>query len=505
MIFAAYTHNASQIFRQLKNKDFLIILFLCLFIPLFFYNLGNFSLADFDESWYAEIARNIIVHKNPVLLSFNGKPYFSHPPIGFILMSLSFLFFGISEFAARFPSAILGFGSLLLLFLTGKELFNRFVGLGAALMLGTSVWYVLRARSGNLDSIFLFFYLLTFYLTLKVKENKKNLYFTAISFSVLFLTKSLIGISLFFPIIAILLLDKSHLKIGDLVKAALLFLTITAPWFICNFLISKSYFLHVFLITGFRPGSLTIPNILEINKNLTIQYLHFGIREWFYPSTIAVLGSLSFLLKRNFLILYAWFLSLFLGFITNSNVEIWHLIPLYPVLGLFISTFVYYSVDYVFSAIKYLFNNYKKYVKVIIFLQDIALITIFGCLILLGSKQVYEFRNDVNFFTKGDSNLASVSKEAAKYPQPLYLNADNLLPSAVFYSRKKVETISEKVKKGDSLTDFAQNNIEAFLVLSEKWRINKESITDQRKNLLADKGDFVLIRIDPIPGENKAH
>src|SRR3989337_4099491 len=98
---------------NLNKKDIFAFIFLGLFSPLFFYNLGGFSLIDFDEAWYGEIARNIIKNHQPFLLTFNGQPYQDHPPFGFILIAFSFLIFGINEFSARFPSAVLGFGSTL--------------------------------------------------------------------------------------------------------------------------------------------------------------------------------------------------------------------------------------------------------------------------------------------------------------------------------------------------------------------------------------------------------
>src|SRR3990167_7705893 len=147
-----------------KNKiDIFVICLFLIFSPLFFYNLSGTSLVDFDEAWYAEIARNILVNRQPFLLSFNGVPYWDHPQLGFILIAISFLIFGINEFAARFPSALLGFGSVITLYFIGKNLFNRIIGVGVGLMLLSSVWFVLRTRSADLDAIFVFFYLLLFY------------------------------------------------------------------------------------------------------------------------------------------------------------------------------------------------------------------------------------------------------------------------------------------------------------------------------------------------------
>src|SRR3989344_5952507 len=182
--------DVKKFFKKYQN-DIFIILFSLIIVPLFFYNLGSTSLVDFDEAWYAEIARNILVNRQPFLLSFNGSPYLDHPPLGFILIAISFLIFGINEFAARFPSALFGFSSVILLYFIGKNLFNRIVGIGAGLMLLSSVWFIFRSRSGNLDTVFLFFYLLTFYSALKVKNSKNWIYLVALAFSFSFLVKQM--------------------------------------------------------------------------------------------------------------------------------------------------------------------------------------------------------------------------------------------------------------------------------------------------------------------------
>ena len=120
----------------IKHKiDLLVVSFLSLFLPLFLYNLGSYSLVDFDEAWFAEVALNILKRGNPLVLTFNGLSFNEHPPLGFILMAISFVLFGVNEFAARLPEALSAFFSLLLLYFIGKELFNRAIGLGASLIL----------------------------------------------------------------------------------------------------------------------------------------------------------------------------------------------------------------------------------------------------------------------------------------------------------------------------------------------------------------------------------
>src|SRR3989344_3337898 len=123
------------------TKNLFIFLFLLVISPLFFYKLGQSSLVNWDEAWYAVISRNILTTGDPLNLIYNGLPYIDHPPAGFWLIALSFKLFGINEFTARLASAVAGFISLIVVYFLGKELFNRAVGITSALALSSSVWF----------------------------------------------------------------------------------------------------------------------------------------------------------------------------------------------------------------------------------------------------------------------------------------------------------------------------------------------------------------------------
>src|SRR3990170_7104329 len=415
-----------------KNKiDIFVICLFLIFSPLFFYNLDGTSLVDFDEAWYAEIARNILVHRQPFLLSFNGVSYWDHPPLGFILIAISFLIFGINEFTARFPSALLGFLSVILLYFIGQNLFNRIVGIGAGLMLLSSVWFVFRSRSGNFDTVFLFFYLLTFYSALKVKNSKNWIYLVALAFSFSLLVKSMIGVTIIVPIIILWLINTTKIPNRKIVQAILLFFLILSPWIIINYLNSGfSYFIHIFNV-GLRSGSRMMPNVFEIGSSLTFKYLHFGIREWFYPGIIALIGSLAFLLKKPVLIvLYVWFLIPLIGFLTNSKTEIWHLIPLYPIIGLFVAFFLY---QIVFYSLELVLTKKIIFPEKLVFLLRknltmIVSIAVFCLILVLSLKQIYEFRNEVKLFDKDTNGLAYTASAARGLSEPLYLDNQFFLP-----------------------------------------------------------------------------
>src|SRR3989338_8501598 len=482
-----------------KNKiDIFVICLFLIFSPLFFYNLSGTSLVDFDEAWYAEVARNILVNRQPFLLSFNGVPYWDHPPLGFILIAISFLIFGINEFAARFPSALLGFLYVILLYFIGKNLFNRIVGIGAGLMLLSSVWFIFRSRSGNLDTVFLFFYLLLFYAALKVKNSKNWIYLAALAFSFSLLVKSMIGTAIIVPIILLWLINMTKMPIPKIIQTVLLFFLILSPWLVISYLsYGFSYFTHIFNV-GLRSGTRMMPNFVEIGSSLTFKYLHFGIREWFYPAIIALIGSLAFLLKKPVLIvLYVWFLIPLIGFLKNSKTEIWHLIPLYPIIGLFISFFlyqiVYYSLNFL-STHNFIYPQ-KLFLIAHKNLTTMVSVIVFCLLFIFSLKQIYEFKNEVKLFDKNTSGLAYTASAAKGLPEKLYLDNEFFLPGSVFYSQKLIDHVQSLPPPDNNLKGIINADQKPFLLLTEQYRLNIDEIDQARYEVLVEHKGHVLVKV----------
>jgi len=73
---------------------------------LFFARLGDLPLIDPDEGRNAEVAREMAESGAWVVPTFNGIPYLDKPALYFRMVALSFNAFGLSETAARVPSAL---------------------------------------------------------------------------------------------------------------------------------------------------------------------------------------------------------------------------------------------------------------------------------------------------------------------------------------------------------------------------------------------------------------
>jgi len=156
---------------QYKNQLLIIIFGIIFFIPF----LGGVHLFDWDEINFAEIAREMIVTGDYLQVQINYQPFWEKPPVFFWLQVISMKFFGINEFAARLPNAIVGIITLLLIYRIGEKLFNQRFGLIWAMAYFGSILPHLYFRSGIIDPVFNLFIFLGLYFLILFKWKKDEL------------------------------------------------------------------------------------------------------------------------------------------------------------------------------------------------------------------------------------------------------------------------------------------------------------------------------------------
>jgi 4-amino-4-deoxy-L-arabinose transferase-like glycosyltransferase len=136
-----------------KNTWFWALIAALFFLPF----LGGVHLFDWDEINFAELSREILVTGDWLQLQINFERFTEKPPLFFWLQAASMSFFGIGEFAARFPNALLGIIVLPFLYVSGKFLVDRKFGYLWALSWFGSILPFLYFKSGIIDPFFNFF------------------------------------------------------------------------------------------------------------------------------------------------------------------------------------------------------------------------------------------------------------------------------------------------------------------------------------------------------------
>ncbi len=147
---------------------FWLIIGILFFIP---FN-GNVHLFDWDEINFAEISREMLVRHDFLEPHINFISFTEKPPLYFWLQALSMKLFGINEFAARFPNALLGAIVLPVLFRIGTSIRNVRLGMFWALAYFGSVLPALYFKSGIIDPVFNFFIFLSICYLIKATAKK---------------------------------------------------------------------------------------------------------------------------------------------------------------------------------------------------------------------------------------------------------------------------------------------------------------------------------------------
>ena len=123
---------------------------------IFLFKLGDAPLWDRDEPRNAGCAAEMMQANDWVVPIFNAKLRTHKPVLLYWLMMTSYSLFGIHEFAARFSSALLGVGTVLLTYGIGRRLFNPRVGFWAGLVLSSTIMFAVAARAATPDSLLMF-------------------------------------------------------------------------------------------------------------------------------------------------------------------------------------------------------------------------------------------------------------------------------------------------------------------------------------------------------------
>ena len=95
-----------------------------MFIPF----LGNAPLFDWDEINFAESAREMLLTGNYLQVQIDFEAFTEKPPFFIWVQALSMHFFGVNEFAARLPNALIGIITMLTLLAIGKRLKDKHFG-----------------------------------------------------------------------------------------------------------------------------------------------------------------------------------------------------------------------------------------------------------------------------------------------------------------------------------------------------------------------------------------
>lgn len=212
------------------------------FILVSLFVLGVRTLVPPDEGRYAEMAREMFATGDWITTRLNGIKYFEKPPLQTWMNALTFTVFGVGEWQARLWTGLCGILGVLLTGYAGLRVYGQRVGLYAALVLGSSFYWIACSQINSLDmglsgmmTVALCALLIAQRDNATPSEQRHWMLVCWAGMALAVLSKGLIGLILPGGVLIFYTLASrdwaiwTRLHIG---KGLLLFLAIAAPWFV---------------------------------------------------------------------------------------------------------------------------------------------------------------------------------------------------------------------------------------------------------------------------------
>ena len=234
--------------NQFKNAhpEISAILLLTVLCGIFlFLGLNFYPLLDVDETRYAIMSRDLLQSGDWNLLQLNSLPFFEKPPLYFWMVAFSIKLFGrFTEFAVRFPIALISTFLIFFTYFFGKKVISIKFGLLSSIILLTSVFFLMLSHVAILDMVLTVCMASCLYfafLSQKVRDTyQKYCWWGFWMFAGLgFLAKGILAIAI--PLVVVFLYGlitkklNEFFKPSNLIVGLIIFLLISLPWHLIMF------------------------------------------------------------------------------------------------------------------------------------------------------------------------------------------------------------------------------------------------------------------------------
>jgi len=253
------------------KRRLVTISFALLIIAAFFFGLGSFPLLGPDEPRYSQVAREMFERGDWLTPTLGGANWFEKPALLYWLQITSFKIFGVSEFSARFGSAIFGLLTVISLWILGRFLSDRNLADWLALIGASTIGILVFAHGASFDIILTFPFtasLICFFIYDRARSENfaqsahRRLSLPQIAFLSLtgfyffcgvgLLAKGLVGIILPYAIVgAYLLVSRAKLRVEFLASqiwGTILALAVAGSWYIPMYLTHGWIFIDEFFL-----------------------------------------------------------------------------------------------------------------------------------------------------------------------------------------------------------------------------------------------------------------
>lgn len=323
-----------------------ILLVLALFLS-FFATLGWLPLFDLDEGAFSEATREMLESGNYLTTYLNGNLRFDKPIFIYWLQAFSVKIFGLNEFAVRLPSALAGTLWVVATYFFTKRYSDAKRAFIAAFIMIASLQITIITKAAIADALLNLFIALSMFALYRLYETREKnyIYFTYLFVALGTLTKGPVAIMI--PLVVSFLFFvlrgewKFWLKSLFTPLGILLFLLVTGPWYILEYLDQGEKFINGFF---FKHNLSRFSSAMEGHYGSLAYYipvLFIGLLP-FTSLYLRLFSRLKSLIKDDLqLFLWIWFAFVFL-FFSFSGTKLPHYI-IYGYTPLFVLAGIWWS------------------------------------------------------------------------------------------------------------------------------------------------------------------
>jgi len=309
-------------------------------LVLFLINLGNLPLIDLKEGIVSQVAQEIYQGAgsswNWFFPTLWGEPYLEQPPLVHNLIAITYRLAGVSEFTTRFPGALMGVLSVLLLYNIGREIFViRLPALFSALVYLTCLPVLRLSRLAMLDGPLLCFELLTIWAVLRSRRDLRWSIVVGIGLGLMALTKGVVGLQILVIALVFLAWDTPRLLSSCYFWTGFtLGIAPSISWYICQYFKynqSKNIWNFINLLMG---------NISPAANQFKLfpQYYLVDSLQFLIPWLMVIFVGLK-LINRNLHWSWGKLLAVWIGIYLVSGLLLFSeeklpILPLYPAFAL---------------------------------------------------------------------------------------------------------------------------------------------------------------------------
>ena len=326
---------------------------LIVFAAVLLYALGARTLVPPDEGRYAEMAREMFASGDWITTRLNGIKYFEKPPLQTWMNALSFTLFGLGDWQARLWTGLCGLLGVVLTGVAGTRVFGARIGFYAALVLGSSFYWVACSQIDSLDmglsgmmTVALCALLIAQRDDASGSERRNWMLVCWAGMALSVLSKGLIGLVLpggvlvFYTIFS---RDWAIWKRLHLVKGLLLFFLIATPWFVLVGLKNPEQ-PHFFFVHEHFDRFLKKEHHREAAWYIFFVLLAAGSVPWVGVLVQSLIGAArrdgetTRFRPRLMLLVWVAFITLFF---TKSNSKLpGYILPVFPAVALLVAVYL---------------------------------------------------------------------------------------------------------------------------------------------------------------------